>query len=378
MNRTFIAVAIPAVAFVAILALTCADDSGDVTAWPETARTSCESHRFAMPQHILPPELRVLLGDRSNATDARLKDSFKVAIVELVAHSFPGTPVNINCELGAYRSDAVNIYMVASDPDQTFRSMHGMILTRSDAERVLVMGDEFWNFFFTAWRPILEWQSQMSSPDRNEALADQYIEGYEFYLEWAVAHELGHMRLGHRPAPWYKHSQQRTMELAADVEAAKSLKAEYFQITGHLLGLIKETMKYQFELTYHRPWQASDGEAFESFGPDSFRETPWHVTLFVCDSTHPPFLMRSIGMLEAVATIAKEQTRSLRDDSLQRQKQILAEDESVEGQIALEQLEEEDVPMKEPTDRWADALSTLAVDLRMRVDVNRRWMFCSK
>src|SRR6267378_3488194 len=180
-----------------------ADDS---PTWTQVADQGCRSNAFALPSSILPPELAVLLGNTAPLRDKELRSELLTSIDEFAAEAFPEVPVNINCERASYDPSALNVYFVAHDPDQQFLWAKGLILTRSDANRVIVLGPQFWDFFAQAWGPIWEWKNETSDADFLSALGSYYLDAYGFYLEWAVAHEMGHIRLGHHPTTGFWHT----------------------------------------------------------------------------------------------------------------------------------------------------------------------------
>ena len=373
-RRRLLAISLPVVFCVLLLSLLHFVRDYDQPTWTEMAAQGCSDKTFALPASILPPELVALLGTDATSRNEQLRNSLLVSFNELGAHAFPGARVNVNCEFAAYDPNMVNIYVVASDPDNRFAWASGLVLTRSDAGRVLVLGPHFWDFFREAWRPVLIWPSETTSPAFASAAGEFYIPVYEIYLQWAVAHELGHMKLGHSPLRyWWDRSQQRQQETAADVEAARMLRSDYYQITPHLLGLVQETMKSQFESTYHRPWSKTDGEPFEYswFQPDKgFRISDWHVRVKDCDPTHPPFLLRSLSMLEAASAVALEQRKQIESEEKQQKKEILREEGSIESELALEQLEQGSSPPEfRRSDHWAAGVNKLARQLKARIDV---------
>jgi hypothetical protein len=298
---------------------------------------------------------------------------------ELAAQAFPEVPVNINCERSPYDPNMVNVYIVASDPDNQFQWADGLILTRSDASRVLILGPHFWSFFADAWRPILKWPNEVASPEFAQAAAEYYVPLYELYLQWAVAHEMGHIKLGHKPQEhWWDRPKQQQLEIAADFEAASMLRLNYYQITPTLLGLVKETMKSEFATTYGRPWTEADGEpfAYSWLNPESgFTSSTWELRIRACDSTHPPFLLRSVSMLDAASTVALEQTGNIRIEQEERTKDILRKEHSVESEIALAQMEHDDAaPELSRSDLWPIAVNQLARQLSTRIVVTRPFL----
>lgn len=354
----------------------------DQSTWSQLAIQGCSEKSFALPTSVLPPELTTLLGSDAMSRNEQLRNSLSVTFSELGAHAFPGVPINVNCEFAAYDPNMINIYVVASDQHNRFAWADGLVLTRSDAGRVLVLGPHFWDFFHEAWRPILIWPRETHSPEFASAAGEFYVPVYEIYLQWAVAHELGHMKLGHSSLRyWRDRARQQQQETAADVEAAKMLRTDYYQITPHLLGLAQETMKFQFENTYHRSWTKADGEPFvySWFQPEKgFQISDWHVRIRDCDPTHPPFLLRSLSMLEAASAVAIEQRKAIESTEKQRAKDVLRQERSIESELALEQLSEDSSASEfRRSDRWAASVNQLARQLRAHVDVEEPLLgFC--
>ena len=351
----------------------------DQPTWSQIATQGCSEKSFDLPASVLPPELTTLLGTNAKSRNEELRNSLLVAFHELGRHAFPGVPVNVNCELAAYDPNMLNIYIVASDQYNRFAWANGLILTRSDASRVLVLGPHFWDFFHEAWRPILIWPKETHSAEFASAAGEFYVPVYEIYLQWAVAHELGHMKLGHSPPRyWWDRSRQQQQETAADVEAARMLRSNYYQITPHLLGLVQETMKFQFEGTYHRSWTKADGEPFTYswFQPDNgFQESAWHIRVDDCDPTHPPFLVRSLSMLEAASAVALEQREEIDSTEKQQMKDALRQEGSIESELALEQLNEgSNAPESRRSGRWPASVNQLANRLRARIDVQKPFL----
>jgi hypothetical protein len=278
--------------------------------WAHTANGACEAGVFEMPSNPLPPQLRQLLGQRASQQGAETLSTLRVHLNELPREFFGDIPVNLNCKPTSYDSAAVNIYFVARDPQGVFTWSRRRITTVANAQRVLVFGESFWAFFDDAWRPILAWRGEVDDPSFLEAFGDYVAELYDFYLEWSIAHELAHVKLGHRTheLPWHT-AESRAIESAADIEAARMMRANFRQITPQLLGLIKETMKFEFSRTYGREWRPTDGPAFEyMWSEERFANSRWHITLPASNSTHPPFLIRSIAMLEATSRVAMDQS----------------------------------------------------------------------
>jgi hypothetical protein len=117
-------------------------------------------------------------------------------------------------------------------------------------------------------------------------------------------------------------------------------------------------MKYEFAKTYGRPWAATDGEPFTGLGP-GFIVSSWPIELNYCDSTHPPFLLRSLSMIEAAAQVANEQAQAMADDSRRQKEEILKQEGSVESQIALEQLREDHAGQPAAGSQWSEAHATI-------------------
>lgn len=373
-RRRFFTIFVPLAVCALLIALLRLMGTYDQPTWSEIAVQGCSDKSFALPDSVLPTELAALLGKDAARRNEELRNSLLVSFHELGAHAFPGARINVNCELAAYDPSMVNIYVVASDPRNHFSWANGLVLTRSDAGRVLVLGPHFWDFFHEAWKPVLVWPQETPSPDFASAAGEFYVPVYEIYLQWSIAHELSHMKLGHSPLGyWWDRSQQRQQEIAADVEAARMLRSDYYQITPHLLGLIQETMKSQFEVTYHHPWAKRDGEPFEYswFRPEQgFRTSEWHIRVEVCDPTHPPFLLRSLSMLQAASAVAIEQRKQIEIEEKQHTEELLRQEGSLESELALEQMEQGSAtPESKRSDRWAEAVNGLAIKLRSRVDV---------
>ena len=304
--------------------------------WPKKAEEGCAQGDFGLPDHLLPPELRSLLGDRADQKASEIRTEVFTTLNDLIAESFPNTPLNLNCERGAYDRSGINVYVITRDPNHHFSWANKRILTIAETPRVLILGQDFWDFFNDAWHPILRWRGEVSDKDWLAAFGDYVSELYKFYLEWAIAHELGHMKLGHgeHRARWHD-SEKPALELAADIEAARTLRRLYSQITPQLLGLINETMKYYFHDTYQRDWGKQDGEAFMSALGTGFVESEWTISIEDCSATHPPFLIRSISMLEAASSVAFEQN---------------------------------------PRSEWQSAVHELALHLKKRVIIHSRWI----
>jgi hypothetical protein len=366
MNRRLLVWAFPTLTFLLVASLIIFLRDFDQRKWPEIAADGCQAGAFTIPQSLIPPELRDLLGDEAPAKEAELRDLLLVTINELAARELPNASVNFNCKIASYDSTALNVYLVGNDPQNRFRWAKGTILTRSDAHQVLVLGNEFWNFFGKAWEPILNWRKEVSNRELLKAFGDYYFELYELYLEWAIAHELGHMHLGHHPQwTWWGNQDQQRLELEADIEAAKTIRRNYMQITPQLLGLVNETMKYEFQETYDRPWSISDGEPFRSVG-DGFISSSWRIQLNFCNSTHPPFLLRSLSMIEASAEVGIEQVKQISDQQRNSDKAALMQEGSVESQLALEEMQTETLHDRYAS-RWSTALLELVRQLRGRI-----------
>jgi hypothetical protein len=304
--------------------------------WPEQAKLGCSEGSFGLPDSLLPPELTSLLGDRSAQKAAEVRAEVSTTLDDLIVNSFPDTPLNLNCERGAYDPNAINVYVIARDHNERFKWAEKRIVTLSDTPHVLILGQEFWNFFNDAWQPILRWRGEVSDKDWLAAFGEFTTELYQFYLQWAIAHELGHMKLGHyEHRAWWPNSEQPGIELAADIEAARSLRRIYSQITPQLLALINETMKYHFRDTYQRDWTSADGEAFKLALRNGLVESDWNIRIEDCSATHPPFLIRSISMLEAASSVALEDN---------------------------------------PQSQWQAAVQELSLHLKKRVVVHSRWI----
>jgi hypothetical protein len=140
-------------------------------------------------------------------------------------------------------------------------------------------------------------------------------------------------------------------------------------------------MKYYFGRTYGRPWTSQDGEAFESNGVASFRTTDWHVDVATClMPTHPTFLLRSVAMLDAISTVAKEQAANIKVELERNETAALAEENSIESQLALDQLKEsQEKPENPKLSQWAKAIGALVEQLRGRIHPTRTWrLSCSE
>jgi hypothetical protein len=331
--------------------------------WAQQANQGCRSKVFDLPTSILPPDLVTLLGDTASRRDAELRSELLASINEFAGQAFPGVPVNLNCDRSSYDPDALNVYFVARDPDQQFLWAKGIILDRSDANRVIIFGQEFWEFFGQAWGPIWGWKNEVSDRDYLSGLADYYLDAYGFYLEWAVAHELGHIRLGHHArAGLWRTSEEQQMEVAADIEAARIMRRQYHLLSGYLLGLVKETLKSGFYETYHRRWKQEDGDPFQS---------DWRIRVKQCSETHPPFIVRSLSMLEAAANVEQEQAKEIQKQKEEGIQQALSEGSDEESQIALEQLKEKKSAEPELAQDSSTAVIQLAHHLHDRIIIER-------
>jgi hypothetical protein len=332
MSRRRLLAALILMAFCALLLGLNTLEVEDPSGWAETAAQGCRSHIFELPPSLLPPELAVLLCDTASQRDKELRSELLTSIHEFAGEALPKVPVNINCEQGSYDPSALNVYFVARDPEEQFGWAKGLILTRSDASRVIVLGPQFWSFFAQAWAPIWNWQNEASDPDFRSALGTYYLDIYDFYLKWAVTHEMGHIRLGHHAQRglWLSHNEQGN-ELAADIEAARIMQRQYHLISGYLLGLVNETMKAGFYQTYHRKWQVADGDPLES---------EWKLRAVQCDRAHPPFVVRSLSMLEAASEVQEEQAREIQRQEEDGIKEALRQSNDIESQLALEELGE--------------------------------------
>ncbi len=310
-SRQLLAFGVVAVFVLAIVGLVVGTREEGTTTWAQDALDGCHAGLFAVPRNPLPPTLRRLLGAGAAQRGVQTRDGLVVSLNELPGEFFPSTRVNINCEHAPYDPTAVNIYVISRDPEDRFSWARSTILTRPDAGRVLILGEGFWAFFDEAWQPILAWRKEVTNESFLKAIGDYAAELYDFYLEWSIAHELAHMKLGHKPhSGWWQNSDQQAMETAADTEAARMMRTNYRQITPQLLGLINETMKVEFPRTYGRPWRPTDGPAFEydwAHPEMGFANSRWAIKLRSTSTTHPPFLIRSIAMLEAASGVALEQ-----------------------------------------------------------------------
>ena len=168
------------------------------SSWQATAAQACGASLFEFPQDPLPPQLRDLLGPRAQQRSEETVETLRVALNELPGEFLADVNVSLNCVPSSYDASGVNVYFVARDPQQKFSQAKGRITTWTDANHVLVFGQDFWLFFEEAWRPILAWRGEVNDADFLEAFGDYVAELYQFYLEWSIAHELGHMKLGHR------------------------------------------------------------------------------------------------------------------------------------------------------------------------------------
>lgn len=331
--------------------------------WTEVAAEGCSSKVFDLPASMLPPELVTLLGDTATQRDAELRNELLTSINEFAGEAFPGVPVSVNCDGGSYDPAALNVYFVAHDTEQHFQWAKGIILNRSDASRVIVFGQGFWEFFGQAWSPIWEWKNEVSDRDYLSALADYYLDAYRFYLEWAVAHEMGHIRLRHHAHTGFWHtSEEQEMEVAADVEAARIMRRQYHLLSGFLLGVVKESLKSEFYETYHRQWRQRDGDPFQS---------DWKIKVTQCSETHPPFILRSISMLEAAARVEQEQAKDIQKQMEEGIKQALSEGDDEESRIALDQMKENKTVVPERTEDSSISVIQLAHQLRGRIVVKR-------
>jgi hypothetical protein len=318
---------------------------------------------------MIPPELAVLLGDTASQRDTELRSEFLTSINEFAAYAFPGLRVNINCDESSYDPSALNIYFVARDPDQQFLWSKGLIVNRSDASHVIIFGEQFWEFFAQAWGPIWRWKNETTDRDFLSGLADYDLNAYEFYLEWAVAHEMGHIRLGHKAGAelWHTAEEQRT-EVAADVEAARIMRSQYHLLSGNLLGLVKETLKSGFLETYNRRWQQQDGDPLLA---------DWTIRVKQCDVAHPPFIVRSLSMLEAAAKVEQEQAEEIQKQEEEGIEQALSAGNDEESQIALEQMKEKKKEQSERSEDSSLAMIQLAHNLHSRILVERPLLgFC--
>jgi hypothetical protein len=331
-------------------------------AWAQLAGDGCRAGRFALPPSILPPELARLLGDAAVQRDREIRSEFLTSVHEFAGEAFSGVPLNINCERSAYDPTSLNIYFVADDPDQRFSWSKGLILTRSDASRVIVFGPEFWDFFAQAWKPIWDWRNRTSNRDFLSALGGYDADIYLFYLEWAVAHEMGHIRLGHHsPKGLWLTQEDQGVELAADIEAARIMRRQYHLISGYLLGLVNETMKAGFYETYHREWQQGDGDPLRS---------DWKLHAVQCDRSHPPFVIRSLSMLEAAGRVSQDQREEIEKQKEEGIKKALSENNDIESQIQIEQMLEADKPAPKLSPQYASEIE-LAQWVRTRIIIER-------
>lgn len=361
MNRRIIALLVVG-GFLALLLLANRLTQERPIGWAELAQEGCRARQFALPTTILPPELAQMLGADVAQKQQEVRTEFLTSVNEFAGEAFPGVPINLNCERSAYDPASLNVYFVARDPDQKFSWSKGLILTRSDAGRVIVFGPEFWEFFAQAWKPIWDWRNTTSNADFRSALAIYDLDAYRFYLEWAVAHEMSHIRLGHRPPKGLWLTQEdRSVELAADMEAARIMRRQYHLISGYLLGLISETMKAGFYETYHREWQQGDGDPLRS---------DWKLHAVQCDRSHPPFVIRSLSMLEAAARVSQEQRAEIERQKEDGIKKALRESNDIEGQLQIEQMLEAEKPTPTPSPQYAAEID-LARRIRARVIIER-------
>ena len=372
MTRHSLSWAVPTLAFVLTAILVYVFRNVNENTWPELAAEGCRARVFTIPNNLLPPDLRVLLGPEAAQRESELRNALPVTINELADRELPAVRVNLNCRSSDYDPNALNVYIVGNDTRGQFKWAEGMILTRSDGHDVLVIGKDFWDFFARAWRPILDWRMQTTNTDFLQALGDHDFELYQFYLEWAIAHELGHMRLGHYPqTAWFDNEKQRRLELEADIEAARTIRGNYMQITPQLLEVVNESMKYEFTQTYHRAWSGSDGEPFQMVGA-GFVTSSWTIDLNYCDSTHPPFLLRSLSMIEAAAKVGNEQAQQIAVQERNAKREALLQEGSIESELALEQMPAEEPQDTQSSSQWSTALLELVPQLRNRIILHRR------
>jgi len=159
-------------------------------------------------------------------------------------------------------------------------------------------------------------------------------------------------------------------EVAADIEAARIMRRQYHLLSGFLLGVVKETLKFGFSETYHRHWTQDDGDPFES---------SWRVEVIQCSITHPPFLVRSLAMLKAAAIVEQEQAKEIQEQKEEGIKRALSENGDVESQIALEQLSEGKNPKPESTKDSSTSTIKLADHLSQRIVIQHPIMgICSE
>ena len=262
-----------------------------------------------MPDAPLPEEISKYLGSRKKPAASEIRERLKVAIYELANATFPGKPVNLNCELAPYDEQAVNVYIVDQDPQEYFSWAWGNIRVHLDVPNVIIFGQHFEEFFRQAWRPILALADGATNPVFFEGWSEFSTEVYGFYLEYVFAHELGHLKLNHRSLELEKLSVEelQRVELDADIHAAKLLRNSFFQVTPQFLGLLVEWMKFQFQSTYGREWTQADGQPFEYQGRAGFSTSSWHVDVEDPGTTHPPFILRDLSMIEALALVKLEE-----------------------------------------------------------------------
>jgi hypothetical protein len=124
--------------------------------------------------------------------------------------------------------------------------------------------------------------------------------------------------------------------------------------------------RHAFRDTYNRPWTAADGDPLES---------TWKVHVEQCDNTHPPFIVRSLSMLDAAAQVEKDQADEIRKQQRNDVRAALIQENSVESQIALEQLEQQ-TPQSAPRSTWTSSLPDVTAKLRKRIIVEHPLFGC--
>lgn len=316
MTRRHLAVLLPLAAMAALWGLSLLREEQSRTPWDQLAVIGCSQGAFGIPVRPLPRKVAEALGEDVHHQIATMRNAFVVALNEIPPMFFPDTQINLNCDKDAYLPSGVNIYVVNDDRMRVFDEARGRILVYPGPGNIVIFGDEFWWFFLEAWEPIIGWSKEVEGGGEEaklfiEAHAEYLLEPYGLFLEWALAHELAHLKLGHVPAAMgADFAQLQRMELEADIEAMRTLSENYHPSSGHLLGLLAELMKQEFGKARGRAWETSDGKPFDvSWAPGGTKGvtvSPWRIPVLVSDAGHPPVILRTLSMLEASATVALE------------------------------------------------------------------------
>lgn len=320
--RQFIAV----LATVALLISTglLTHDSRSLRTWSLLLERGCKEAVFGFAGSQVPRFIAEAASPQAASNmHSQTVDTIRRAVYSFSHTARPDFPVNLNCDIGPFVESGLNVYVVSRD-DPQFAFARGNAITIAAPVNAIILGYGYQDLFGGAWETAairagrLKLARSMASEVNREALeamivasAEFSFESYLIYVEWMVAHEMGHLYYNHsRPSVFTSESKRLAQEQEADRFGARALFASYSMIRAHLQGLLYDAMLENFSRASGRDWTIEDGVPFTLEGGGSagvkVSAPKWPLCVPGRIGHYDHFLVRTLDMLEALSLVRQE------------------------------------------------------------------------